>query len=513
MREPIGERQLTGMQEMKRTSWIFRGALAIVLVSCSGKGRDDDDAASLSTSITNGNETDPGVTSGVSDESDGGEKFDVEGGTQTGCDTVDIGCTDQIDLLFVIDNSGTMADAQENLARNFPLLIRQLEELTDANDELVYPDVQIMVTTTDMDNPLCSQWHADDYEPAKGSPITTPCTDRLPRFTGLPTLWPGAVSKPEVCTNRCINDVAPIGDPFIWFHGDNNNLPDVPPTDITGDGEPNSPVAQALSCIGPQGFDGCGFEKQLESMLQALNPNASWNTAERPFLRPGALLAIVIVSDEVDCSVKDFSVMSDPDYQNVNPNSGMKSPSSALCWNAGVDCTGPDANGVYSQCTSNTTNEKLQPLTRYTDYLIKQLRENEKKEVVMLGIWGVPEVTAYNPQPPYEPVEGGVLDLEYRDWRASDIYQEQADANITAQYMQYDLGIGPGCMFEGSPDIPAIQAAPPVRMRQVCEALNIERQDGSVDIRCCIESICSEDFSNGIRCLTGAISKSIVLPG
>ena len=498
---------------MKRSSWIL-GGLAL-FVACGGDKRDDEDGgSSLSTSLTAA-DTDPGVSSGMSqgDDDDDGPRFDVGEGTNAGCGNVDIGCTDQIDLLFVIDNSGTMADAQENLARNFPLLIRQLEDLRDANEELVYPDVQIMVTTTDMDNPLCAPWHAPDYTPAKGSPITDPCTNRLPRFTGLPTFWPGAVSKPEVCTDRCLNDVAPQGDPFIWFHGEHNNLPDVPPTDINGDGTPESVVAQALSCIGPQGFDGCGFEKQLESMLQALNPNASWNSGARPFLRPGALLAIVIVSDEVDCSVKDFSVMTDPDYQNTNPNTGMKSASSALCWNAGVDCAGPDANGVYSSCESNTTNGKLQPLTRYTDYLIKQLREKEKKEVVMLGIWGVPEVTAYNDQPPFEPIAGGVHDLVYRNWRASDMYQEQTDANVTAEWMQYDLGIGPGCQFEGSPDLPPLQAVPPVRMKEVCEALNIERQDGTVDVRCCIESICSEDFSNGIRCLTGAISKSIVLPG
>jgi hypothetical protein len=504
------------MQQMKRSSLVFSGGLAIALVSCSGQSRDDDDAITSASSITVG-ETDSGATSSASNDSndDGPEKLDAgTNGQGGGCDTVDAGCTDQIDLLFVIDNSGTMADAQENLARNFPLLIRQLEELTDAHGDRVYPDVQIMVTTTDMDNPLCEAWHAPDYTPAKGSPITTPCTDRLNRFTGLPTVWPGAVSKPEVCTDRCVNDVAPVGDPFIWFHGENNNLPDVPPTDIDGDGELDSAVTQALSCIGPQGFDGCGFEKQLESMMQALNPNAWWNTGDRPFLRPGAVLAIVIVSDEADCSIMDFSVMEDSSYFNTNPTTGMASPSSALCWNAGVDCTGPDANGVYSNCTSNTTNGKMQPIhDRYINFLTNHLRDKENKEVIMLGIWGVPPVTAYNEQPPYEPIAGGVFDLEIRDWRASDLYQEQIDAGITAQWMQYDLGIGPGCMFEGSPEVPPLHAVPPVRMREVCEALNIERDDGTVDVRCCIESICSEDFSNGIRCLTGAISTSIVLPG
>ena len=50
-------------------------------------------------------------------------------------------------------------------------------------------------------------------------------------------------------------------------------------------------------------------------------------------------------------------------------------------------------------------------------------------------------------------------------------------------------------------------------MKEVCEALNIEKDNGDVDIRCCIESICDTDFSAAIRCLTGIISETIVPPG
>jgi hypothetical protein len=52
-----------------------------------------------------------------------------------------------------------------------------------------------------------------------------------------------------------------------------------------------------------------------------------------------------------------------------------------------------------------------------------------------------------------------------------------------------------------------------VRIKQVCEALNIENADGTTDVRCCIESICDDDFSNAINCLTGIIQESIVAPG
>ena len=66
----------------------------------------------------------------------------------------------------------------------------------------------------------------------------------------------------------------------------------------------------------------------------------------------------------------------------------------------------------------------------------------------MLGILGVPEVTAHNPEAPFEPIEGGVLDLEYRDWRdgqydgvpgGGDILPEEFASGVTAADKQFDF--------------------------------------------------------------------------
>jgi hypothetical protein len=460
--------------------------------------------------------TDSGSSASDSDPT-GPEKLDVGGDSGvSGCGNQDLGCTDQIDLLFVIDNSGTMAVEQENLARNFPLLVRQLEQLQDSMGNPVNPDVQIMVTTTDFGNPLCTPFEPNGYDPAKGAPISTACTTRLERFTGLGTN-PDVV--PEACQNVCSNpDAAPMGDPFIAFNQSGDNIPDtVMPADIDGDGMDDSPVAQALACIGPQGIDGCGYEAPLENMLQALNPTAAWNQGGKPFLRTNALLAIAIVTDEADCSVQDYSVMEDPNFQETNPDTSMTQPSSAICWNAGVNCDGPNAMGIYTNCTS-TDNGKLQPITRYTDYLIKELRDNQKKEVIMLGILGVPEVTEYNDQAPFEPIAGGVFDLEYRDWIAGqyptgDILPDEFMDGVDADDKRFDFGIGPGCTGGDAATGFTGQAIPPVRVKEVCEALNIEKADGTTDVRCCIESICDDDYSRAIQCLTGIIQESIVAPG
>jgi hypothetical protein len=509
---------------MKRLDFLPTcAALALLIPACSGEGRGDDtgDATigatlpTASASAGTGTDSATSLTASDSDSDSGGTKFDttVDGGTGTGCN-VDVGCTDQIDLLFVIDNSGTMGEEQLNLAKNFPLLIQRLEELKDSEGKMVNPDVQIMVTTSDFGNPLCTPFQKHD--PEKGAPIATGCNTRIDRFTGLTT--PPVVVE-NACTDVCPTDIAP-NDAYIHFWGPDpsqNNVPDVPDADINGDGMDDSELAQALACIGPQGIDGCGYEAPLENMLQALNPGQVWNTGATPFLRPNALLAIAVVTDEADCSVKDYSIMTDASFQETNPDSNAKASSSAICWNAGVTCNGPDANGVYSDCTS-TNNDKLQPITRYTDYLIKELRDNQKKEVIMLGILGVPVVTEHNMDPPFEPTMGGVMDLVYRDWidgqyPGGDILPTEWAAGVTAAKKQFDFGIGPGCTGEDGMGGYSGQAIPPVRIKEVCEALNIDNGDGTVDIRCCIESICDTDFSAAINCLTGIISKTIKPPG
>ncbi len=488
-----------------------------LLAACGDSGSDDDSATSAGPgggSITITASPTTGMSETSASSISGGDpttigKLDLpEDDTAAGPACSADGTCNLLDILFVIDNSGSMGEEQSNLAKNFPYLIQKIRDLKDKNEELVNADVNIMVTTTDFGHPLCTQFQKPDYTPAKGAPINTACTDRLERFNGIGS---GAPKIPEACTSVCTPGSAAVPNgPFIHFNPTSNNI-----TDPDGAGDA---VADALSCIGPQGIDGCGMEATLETMLQALDPEKDWNSGPEPFLRPGAVLAIIVVTDEEDCATKNYKYfdpgnVGDPEvnqYWEVNPAKGAKdSPTSATCWNGGVSCFDNNADGIYEACMSEDKGV-LQPIERYVNYLKEVLIKGKNKQVVMLGILGVPLVTARNDKAPFEPIAGGVFDLVYRDWLPTDLLPADLAANPpkTAATKQYEFGIGPGCTNAATG-----QAVPPVRVKEVCESLNIADDPSTTSneakLRCCIESICDTDFSNAINCLAGILQNEL----
>jgi hypothetical protein len=78
-------------------------------------------------------------------------------------------------------------------------------------------------------------------------------------------------------------------------------------------------VANRFSCVAQLGVNGCGIEQQLESMWKALAPSSdrSFSGAtggqgdptgvNNGFVRPDAILAVIMVTDEEDCSGPDAS--------------------------------------------------------------------------------------------------------------------------------------------------------------------------------------------------------------
>lgn len=413
-------------------------------------------------------------------------------------------CTVQLDLLVVVDNSAHTGAYQAILARELARLVD--EPLLTNNGNLLDLDLQLMVTTTDMGNQLCTPFEPDGYDPAQGAPTITGCNARIAHFTGLS----GTEVVPQVCTDICPSDVV-ASDSYIAVRPDGtDNVQDVAPVDIDGDGDLESPAAQAVACLVPQGVNGCGYESPLEAMLQALEPAAPWNSAANPFLRPDAALGVIIVTDEADCSIDDPSVMSDPQYQNVNPDIGMPAASSAICWNAGVQCDGPNG-GIYENCTP-VVDGPLQNTGRYTSYL-EFLRDEQGKDVFMIGYVGVPSVTEHAADPPFEPTGGGAAGLVPRTWidgqyPAGDILPSEFADGVDAADKEFAFGVGPGCTGAQPDGSFTGQAVPNHRVMEVCESLDTPAL-GDDGIRCAIESVCDGEYG-GIR---GFIHGLALVPG
>ncbi|PRQ08444.1 hypothetical protein [Enhygromyxa salina] len=361
-----------------------------------------------------------------------------------------------VDILFVIDNTATMAQAQVLLNDAIAELFTRLDA-AQANYRIAF-------TTTDSGNPWCPPGATT---PEAGNFVLSSCTTRLDEFSNAAL---DLDVRDLACSDQCslLSDDLAISPtttavddtpaPRRWIERVEgvSNLPST-----------TDPV-DAFRCFAPQGINGCGFESPLESMYLALiraqTPDEPGNYG---FMRADAVLAVVVLSDEADCSYnKSFAEIFEQDGNKVFwSDPAAQFPSSAVCWNAGVSCTG-DPSG-YDGCEptnkdingeiSSDSQAVLHPLSRYVG-LLKGLEQQKQEldaenELILAVIGGV---------------EGAG-----ENWSVN--YAEASDAEY-----QLDYGIGPGCTGADGQ-----AAVPPVRMRALAEAIDPLG----------LYSICDDDFS------------------
>jgi hypothetical protein len=247
-----------------------------------------------------------------------------------------------VDLLFVIDNSASMREEQANLAANFPKFIDVLQHVQGG-----LPDLHIGVVSSNLGagnyNFAQCPVGGDQGHLLQG-PGTTSTGNKSGACAGLA---PGATY---------ISDVANGGG------GRTQNY--------TGQ------LAEVFSCMAQLGTDGCGLEHHLESMRAALDPSNTFNAG---FLRQDAVLGVIFVGDEDDCSASDPSV--------YDPADMTKGPINFRCTEYGVTCDG-DADplhlktfGARTSCKPREDSAYLYPVQRYIDFL-KALKPDPRMLVV-----------------------------------------------------------------------------------------------------------------------------------
>jgi hypothetical protein len=78
------------------------------------------------------------------------------------------------------------------------------------------------------------------------------------------------------------------------------------------DDEPNPDLTGQVACLTSLGTNGCGFEQQLQAGAVALH-----REDQEAFMREGSLLAVVVVSDEEDCSIESNGLFGVDEIQNL----------------------------------------------------------------------------------------------------------------------------------------------------------------------------------------------------
>jgi hypothetical protein len=249
----------------------------------------------------------------------------------------------QLDVLFVIDNSGSMLEEQQTLARSFSAFADALGQLPGG-----LPDLHLGVVSSDMGtleiptgDPACSD--SDQGHLLKGDPD--------------------------------------LGNQCLQVNG--NYLVDVDDgaggraTNFTGT------LADAFGCIAAIGKNGCGFEQHLASMKAALDDNP----VNTDFLRSDALLAVVVIADEDDCSAADPAFFGAETLE-LGPIDSFR------CFEKAVACTeGRDVDlrvaGIKTGCHVDETQTYLHHVAEYVDFL--RGLKSDPEDVVVVGITGDPE--------------------------------------------------------------------------------------------------------------------------
>lgn len=361
-----------------------------------------------------------------------------------------------VDILFVIDNSGSMAAEQANLAANLAPMIERLE------DEEVAADYRIAVTTTDVADGACTSTGPED-----GNFVSTSCRARLEDFVTLPNFVPAEDARESACLSLCPESLADLrtsptaidaggeeaSRPWIENVFGAKNLPEGVSTE------------QAFACMGPQGVNGCGFEGPLRAMERALARTDVSTESEFGFLRDDAILLVVFVTDEADCSA--LGTMPDE----------VRQIGSAACWDAGVRCTSAEDGSL--DCTSanldvdgNAVAGSEAVLTPVEDYvtLLESIQAHKR------------EVT-------------GIADLEVMVSVVAGVPTGYPDVPVRySQQTPYadDFGVDAGCQSAFG------DAVPPVRLLELAEAFAPEEGTN-------VSSVCAQSYRPALESATNAL--------
>ncbi|MEZ4288652.1 MAG: hypothetical protein R3A47_11035 [Polyangiales bacterium] len=368
---------------------------------------------------------------------------------------------DAVDLLFMIDNSSSMDEEQAKLVVEIPRLVDTL-----LNGEL----------------------------DCGGDPTCTPET-----FPPVTNLRVGVVTS-----NMGTGDSNGFGFPGCSGNGDNAQLRSADGAGMSCSGGNSiyydyqsgmtvrATFDAEVDCATDQGTDGCGFEQQL-----AATSGAFTNPGNAGFLRSNALLAIIMVTDEEDCSTTNSEVF--------NPDStSLEGP-----------FTTTDEVKREERCWA--FRDQLTPISDFVSGILATKGGNPE-QIVFAAITGVPNAVV-------EPSDNANLNLDDYDAVLADPRMEQrpftaalsahpfynavyGDTTNTAanEVDQANEKLVPVCIAADGSDadnFPDGRAFPAVRIVETAKGLS-EAGVGTV-----VRSICDPTYTDTLNTVISKIGSAL----
>ena len=270
---------------------------AVLLIGCAGETRDEGTSLFADGTMGPGGGPEGSSDAEASTAADGPANTGAEGADSSGGVKLDVGAADgtataeggdgvgcaKADFLFVIDNSGSMADEQDNLIASFPGFIDTIQQT------LMAQDYHVMVVDTDAGGGGSSTISCINGDctcsPSPGC-CEQICNGLSDSCNGVPCgMLPG-----DECDRT-------LGAGKI-FREDGTQCLDAPPRFMT-DGD--AMLGSDFACVGEVGTYGDGNEQPMAAILAATSDAmGAVGACNEGFVRDDAILVVTFITDEED---------------------------------------------------------------------------------------------------------------------------------------------------------------------------------------------------------------------
>jgi hypothetical protein len=224
---------------------------------------------------------------------------------------------DGVDILVVVDNSASMVEEQQILATGFFTLINQLVVPTENWDYEAATGVRVAIVSSDMG----LQYGDDGEVPEFEKDVDTCPNSRLKGDNGaFETETPDSVvldSNRIQCDpdgGQCPDDDWSCAEHYCEAP-EGRSQAEVDCTEVPEDSKwaystPSGELAKTVACMAQLGNQGCGVEQQLKAGVAALS-----REDQASFVRDNNLLAVIVISDEEDCSIMNGDLFESDEWE------------------------------------------------------------------------------------------------------------------------------------------------------------------------------------------------------